>query len=138
MKTYFKLIVSLLALTLTDSVSLADDGKNSQPLQKAFNAVLYPAAGASKVWMMLEKTRPEFKVNVSLLDQKGHVLFHETLPGKGSKRNNGFSQLFDLSNVQDGYYTFQVSTTGFQTEEFRFQVSTPKVTQQPLRVISMK
>lgn len=138
MKTLVKLTASALLLALSVSVSLADDGPNTKPLKKAFNAVMYPAAGASKVWMMLEKTHPEFKVNVALVDKQGNILFQETLPGKGSKRNNGYSQLFDLSEVKDGDYTFRVSTTGFQTEEFKFRLTTPTVTEQPTRVLSLK
>lgn len=138
MKTSLKLIASALLLAATMSVSSAGIDPNTQPTKKAFNVVMYPASSSSKIWMALEKTRPEFKVNVELLDQQGKVLFRETLPGRGGKRNNGFSQAFDLSAVQDGNYTFRISTTGFQTEEFTFNLSTPKVTEQPARLVSMK
>lgn len=138
MKTSLKLIASALLLAATVAVASPGVDPNGQPQKKAFSAVMYPAAGSSKVWLALEKTLPEFKVNVELLDQKGNVLFRETLPARGSKRNNAFSQSFDLSAVKDGNYTFRIYTAGFQNEEFTFNLSTPTVTEKPARLISIK
>ncbi|WP_077920837.1 hypothetical protein [Spirosoma sp. 209] len=148
MKTRITLIVSFMLLTLIASVSLAKtiqtgnpEKKTFQtgnPEKKTFQAAMYPAAASSKVWLALEKSLPQFKVNVELIDQKGNVLFRETLPGKGGKSNR-FRQMFDLSDVEDGNYTFRVYTAGFQSEEFSFRLSTPTVTQRlPTRLVSMK
>ncbi|QKZ15380.1 hypothetical protein [Spirosoma sp. KUDC1026] len=138
MKTYFRLITSslLVAFTIFTAASASPiDGSPSA--QKSFAAVMYPAAATSKVWLHLEKFKLTDKINVELYDERGKQLFSETLPQKAGKRNT-YRQQFDLSGIPDGKYTFRLSS-GNQTEEVTFNLTTPTVVQQTAtRFVTMK
>lgn len=136
MKTLNRLLVSALLLALSVSASTAAPTQQGHFPEKAFAVATYPAADACKLWMCLEKYKPDAKIRVELVNQQGRVLFQEILPAKGGKRNK-FRQSFDLSGVGDGAYTLRVSTN-YQTEEIAFNVSTPTVDYVPARLISLK
>ncbi|WP_338874630.1 hypothetical protein WBJ53_03330 [Spirosoma sp. SC4-14] len=135
MKTSLKFFASAFAFLLSVSVSFGFT-EGDQPQEKAFAIAMFPANGESKVWLCLEKYKANDKISVELVNEKGQVMFHEALPGKGGKRN-GYRQQFDLSQVGDGNYTFRISN-GNQVEERTFKLSTPTLEQQmPVRLISM-
>lgn len=136
MKTSIKQAFSLLLLALSVSVPLSGIAQPDQPEKKAFATAIYPAVDVSKVWLLLERYKADEKINVELLNERGQVLFRETLPMKGSKRNT-YRQPFDLSQISDGKYSFRISANT-QTEEIAFKLSTPKVVEQlPNRLVSM-
>lgn len=137
MKSSIKLSISLLWLTLSMSVTSFGSPLDGGPTKKAFAVVMYPAADASSVWLLLEKYKADDKINVELLNERGQVLFRETLPGRGNRRN-AYRQQFDLNQVGDGTYTFRVSGTT-QTEMISIKLATPAPTEQlPTRLISLK
>ncbi|WP_420146678.1 hypothetical protein [Spirosoma sp.] len=135
MKTTLKSITTALFLTLGTFVALPamsqDDTK-----EKAFAAAMYPAAADSKLWLCLEQYKPEEKVKLELVNQKGQVLFNETVVGKAKKRN-AYRQSFDMSQLGDGKYTFRL-TAGDQKEEITFKLSTPSLEQAlPARLVAI-
>ncbi|QJW88269.1 T9SS type A sorting domain-containing protein [Spirosoma taeanense] len=136
MKTFSKLVTSLLLLVLSISVCAPSNAQDEKNAQKSFAVAMFPAANACKLWMCLEKYKPEEKISVSLINQKGQVMFWEALPKKSGKQK-GFRQQFDMSQLGDGNYTFRISN-GTQTEQITFKLSTPTLEEQlPTRLISM-
>ncbi|GAB3890208.1 hypothetical protein GCM10028825_26440 [Spirosoma agri] len=136
MKSSIKFIATAFVLVL--SVSLSSFGLNTgdQPEKKAFAIAMFPAKKVSNVWLCLEKYKADDKINVELVNEKGEVMFNETLPTKGNQRN-AYRQQFDLSEIGDGNYTFRISN-GSQIEERTFKLATPAIEQhQPTRLISM-
>ncbi len=137
MKTSFKLLASALLLTLTVSVSSPASATDDKIKEKAFAAVVFPAADASKLWLCLEKYQSEPKITLALVDINGDVLFQETVSGKNTKPR-AYRQQFDMSNLGDGTYKFCI-TAGSQREELIFKLSTPAPkTTQPTRMIAIK
>lgn len=136
MKTPIKLTVSALLLTLSVLASLPGMSQNEYYTEKTFAAAMYPARADSKLWLSLEQFKPEERVCIELVDQKGQVLFDEKLSGKPRKRN-AYRQQFDMSQLSDGKYTFRISAGG-QKEEFAFKLSTPTLQQTlPVRLIAI-
>ena len=137
MKTSIKLLASALFLALTVSVAspvLADDPHSPN---KVFAVAMFPSADASKLWLHLEKYQVENRVQLELVNERGYVLFSETLPGKSSKQNS-YRQPFDISQLGDGNYTFRISAGG-QREEISFKLSTPTLEAiTPARLIAIK
>jgi hypothetical protein len=132
MKTSIKSLVSALFLTIALSSSVLATDDHGQ--KKVFGVAVYPTVDASKLWVVLEKYQSESAVNLVLLDQYGGVLHQEILLGKRSKRN-ACRQQFDISQLPDGNYTFQI-TAGTQKEEIPFQLGTP-AKQEPTRLIAI-
>ncbi len=137
MKTSIKLLASTLLLALTASVSspvLADDHKSQD---KVFAAAMFPAAKNSKLWLCLEKYKSESRIDLMLVNERGEILFQETVCGKNSKQN-AYRQQFDMSALSDGTYTFRIMA-GTQKEERSFKLTTPSVEEiQPTRLIAIK
>ena len=142
MKTNNPLTVSVLAILLSASISsfghtLTDDPAKKPEQKASFAVAMFPANEQSKVWLCLEKYKSDDKIRIELRDAKGRMVFQEMLPAKGG-RHNGFRQQFDLSDVEDGTYTFHISG-GSQTEDITFKLSTPTLEQQlPTRLISLR
>ncbi|MFD2937135.1 flagellar hook assembly protein FlgD [Spirosoma flavum] len=138
MKTSFKLLACALFVSLTVAVSspgLAGDDKKQA--KAAFTVAMFPAADASKLWLCLEKYQAENKVNLTMINENGQILFEETLCGKNSKQS-AVRQQFDMSQLSDGKYTFRISA-GSQKEEISFKLSTPTLeATQPTRLIAIK
>jgi hypothetical protein len=137
MKTSIKLLASALLLALTATTSspvLADDHKSQN---KVFAAAMFPAAKNSKLWLCLEKYKSESKIDLTLVNERGDILFSEVVCGKNSKQN-AYRQQFDMSELSDGTYTFRISA-GDQKEERSFKLTTPSVEDvQPTRLIAIK
>ena len=132
MKTSIKSLASALFLTvaLSTSVLAIDDHGH----KKVFGVAIFPTVDASKLWVVLEKYQAENTVNLQLVNQRGEVLHQEILLGKRS-RQNACRQQFDISQLPDGNYTFQI-TAGNQKEEIPFQLGTP-TRQEPTRLIAI-
>ncbi|MFD2569864.1 hypothetical protein ACFSUS_04415 [Spirosoma soli] len=136
MKTFLKSTLSTLLLAAIVSVSLPGLAQDDLSSTKSFAAAMFPAADASKLWLHLEKYKPEDKISVELYNERGKILYHGVLPKKSNKRNS-FRQQFDMSQISDGKYTFRV-TGGSQTQEMTFKLTTPTLTEAlPNRLISM-
>ena len=136
MKTTIKSIATALFLTLglfSALPGISQDVNN----EKTFAAVMYPATADSKLWLCFEQFKPGETVKLELVNQKGQVLFHETLVARPKKRN-AYRQSFDMSQLGDGKYTFRVLATD-QKEEFTFKLSTPTLEQTlPSRLVAIK
>ena len=139
MKTSIKTLAGafLLALTVsTLSPASASDDKHNKSNQ-AFAAAMFPAANASKLWLCLEKYQTENRVQLTLVNEKGDVLYDEIVSGKNSKRKT-FRQQFDMNQLGDGNYTFRISA-GSQTEEVTFKLATPNLEDTtPTRLVAIK
>ncbi len=133
MKTSIKSLASALFLTLALSSSVLATDDHGQ--KKVFGVAVFPTVDASKLWVVMEKYQAESTVNLVLFDQYGDVLHQEILLGKRSKRN-ACRQQFDISQLPDGNYRFQI-TAGAQKEEISFQLGTP-AKQEPTRLIAIK
>ena len=137
MKTSIKSLASALFFALIVSVAspvLADDHHSPT---KVFAVAMFPSADASKLWLHLEKYQSGNKVQLELVNERGFVLFSETLPGKSSKQNS-YRQPFDVTQLSDGNYTIRISA-GSQKEEISFKLSTPTVEAiTPNRLIAIK
>ncbi|SFD33815.1 flagellar hook assembly protein FlgD [Spirosoma endophyticum] len=136
MKTSIKLIASALLLTISLSVSSFGKGQDDH-LTKAFVAAMFPANNTSKLWLCLEKYKPEEKVTLEVVNEKGQVMFQEIVSGK-SRKKSAIRQQFDMSEIPDGTYTFRVSAES-QKEEFTFKLATPNLeVNQPIRLVAIK
>lgn len=133
MKTFIKSLASALFLTVALSSSVLATDDNGQ--KKVFGVAVFPTVDASKLWVVMEKYQAETTVSLTLYDQYGGVLHQEILLGKRSKKN-ACRQQFDISQLPDGKYRFQV-TAGNQKEEIPFQLGTP-TKQEPTRLIAIK
>lgn len=137
MKTPIHLPASALLLILSLLLSLPGMSQTDYYTEKTFAATMYPAQEESKLWLCLEQYKPEEKITLQLIDQKGQVLFDETLRGKSQKRNS-YRQQFDMSQLGDGKYTFRLSTASHQ-QKFTFDLSTPSVAlTQPARLMAVR
>lgn len=133
MKTSIKSLANTLFLTVAlSSAALAIDDHGQK---KAFSVAVFPTVDASKLWVVLEKHQAENTVNLQLVNQRGEVLHQEILLGKRS-RQNACRQQFDISQLPDGNYMFQI-TAGTQKEEIPFQLGTP-TKPEPTRLIAIK
>lgn len=126
MKTPFKLIVSALLLSLTVSVSSPALAVDDHTTKKAFAVAMFPSVDASKIWLCLEKHKPEEKVTLELVNDQGQILFQEVVMGRGNKKKNACRQQFDMSQLSDGKYLFRISADS-QKEEIAFKLATPTV-----------
>ena len=135
MKTSIKLLASAFVFALTISASAPVFATDGTPQQKAFAAVVFPAANTSKIWVCLEKYQSENKITLQLLNQRGDVLFDEVLCGKNSK-DRAVRQQFDMNALGDGNYTFRI-LAGDQKEEISIKLATPSV-EAPTRLIAIK
>lgn len=137
MKTRIKLTVNALIFSLSLLTALPSISQADYYAEKTFAATMYPALAESKLWLCLEQYKPNEKITLQLVDQKGTVLFNETLPGQRRGRNV-YRQQFDMSQLGDGNYTFRLSTASHQ-QEFAFDLSTPSLAlTQPTRLIAIK
>lgn len=137
MRTPIQLTISALFLTLSLLISLPGISQDEYYTEKTFSATMYPAKAESKLWLCLEQYKPEEKITLQLVDQKGKVLFNETLWGQRERRTT-YRQKFDMSQLGDGKYTFRLSTDTHR-QEFAFDLSTPALQQtQPTRLIAIR
>ncbi|GAB4027988.1 hypothetical protein [Spirosoma koreense] len=136
MKTSIKSIATALFLSLTILASLPGMSQDDYYTEKTFAAAMYPAKADSKLWLSLEQYKPQEKLKLELINQKGQVLFSEFLSGKINQRN-AYRQQFDMSQLTDGKYTFRISSDTHK-EEFTFKLSTPTLEQTlPTRLIAI-
>jgi hypothetical protein len=137
MKTSFKLIASALLLSLTVSALSPVLAVDDHTTKKAFAVAMFPAVDASKIWLCLEKYKPDEKVTLELVNEQGQVLFQEVVMGRGNKKKNACRQQFDMSQLSDGKYLFRI-VAGSQKEEIAFKLATPTVAPAlPTRLITM-
>ncbi|RRA99135.1 hypothetical protein [Larkinella rosea] len=122
MKTIIRTASGLLlgALLLVGTTSFAQ----TAPEDKPFQVVTYPSANPLKVWVNIQKNDPGSKIVVRLRDQENRIVFAETMPRQLDK----YRQRFDMSEMADGAYTFQI-TNGKETVEKSFQLKSSGVQQ---------
>jgi hypothetical protein len=66
----------------------------------------------SSLFKLLYRSDKAQSVKISLLDEKGNSIFHETL-----KNKNGFVRPYNLSGIDEGHYTIQVQDENGTTVE---------------------
>ncbi|OIN57648.1 hypothetical protein [Arsenicibacter rosenii] len=94
---------------------------------------MYPASDPSKLWMVVEKGIPAKRLTMRIMDSKQKVVYESDIYSKKTT----FRQRFDLSELADGLYTFQISD-GKQIQERSFKLATPGITETlPQRNITM-
>lgn len=92
-----KLLSLLLALTVS-AASFATQPAATEP------TAYLTLATANKVRLYVAPE--EAKASISLWDAAGHQLYFERV----NLEKNGFHQSFDISNLAEGTYQFQIST----------------------------
>lgn len=122
MKTIIRTASALLlgAFLFVGTTSFAQAITDNQPFQVA----TYPSANPLKVWMNIQNNDPKSKIVVRLRDQENRILFSESMPRNLDK----YRQRFDMSEMADGAYTFQI-TNGKEVIEKSFQLKTSGIQQ---------
>jgi len=102
---------------------------------RSFNTAVYPSSDPLKLWMSVEKSETSEKpLRVDLVDKNNHVLHTTWIPKKGKT----FRQLFDLSQMKDGFYSLRISD-GQEVIEKSFQLKTPGIEERlPQRYLSFR
>lgn len=135
MKKVISTFVAALALALVPAVpytSFAQEAPQTSP-SSSLQAVVYPAANATKLWMVVDKPTQSSKVRVELVDKANKVLYTGLLP----RRSKAYKQQFNLSEMTDGNYTIRI-TDGDKVVEKTFRLSTPGLNEQlPQRYVTM-
>ena len=91
---------------------------------KPFLVATYPSANPLELWVAIQKNDPKSKIIVRLRDQNNRIVFAETMPRNRDK----YRQRFDMSEMADGAYTFQI-TNGDETIEKAFQLKSSGIQQ---------
>ncbi|GAB3932232.1 hypothetical protein [Larkinella terrae] len=122
MKTIARTASALLlgALLLIGTTSFAQ----SAPENKPFQVATYPSANPLKVWVNIQNNDPKSKIVVRLRDKDNHIVYAGSMPRHLDK----YRQRFDMSEMTDGSYTFQI-TNGKETVEKSFQLKTAGIQQ---------
>ena len=127
------LALSFLATVLSLSVSLASEPQETGALKgKAFDASMYRVINTMKVNLKLEKIQG-MVVKVSLKDEHNQVLQRDYV----SKKSVSFSQKYDLAELPDGTYHFEI-TDGTQVIIKDVQVGTGQVRPVDYRTLALK
>lgn len=122
MKTIVRTASALLlgALLFVGTTSFAQTTTDSNP----FLVATYPSANPLKIWVNIQNNEPKSKIVVRLRDQENRIVFSESMPRYLAK----YRQRFDMSEMADGAYTFQI-TNGNKTIEKSFQLKTSGIQQ---------
>ncbi len=105
MKKLFKtLAVVLLASATTFATTIEDDKKEvKQPT--TFEIGMYNVKNTSKIRLVLEKAKGDF-LTIKLRNEFGDLMHTEVV----NKRSTFYSTNFDLDGLNDGRYTFEISS----------------------------
>jgi|GEM_PF-1695242 flagellar hook assembly protein FlgD len=133
MKNVKRMLVVALCGVMMSGVVMASNGpgttKNGDKKNDPFEVGMYRIQNSLSMKVLLEKEAGE-KVFVRLLNQKGQVLYEETLNKKMSK----YSRNFDFSQVNDGKYTLEV-TDGKHSVRKEIRLSTKDIVETPGRTL---
>jgi hypothetical protein len=99
-------IFAIAALTAMTFISNATD-KNAVPAGEStkattFEVGMFQSANTMKMNVMIEKTTDE-NLSVVLKDSKGDILISERV----AKKDKSYHAKYDLSELEDGKYTFE-------------------------------
>ncbi|GAB2788169.1 hypothetical protein GCM10027275_36220 [Rhabdobacter roseus] len=86
---------------------------------KSFEMALYRISNTSKVSLALVR-HVEEPMTIRLVDERGKVLYRETL----SKKQQQYKRNFNLKDVENGTYYFEFKS-GEETFRKRLELSTP-------------
>ena len=101
MKTLLKTF-AIAALTAMTFISNATDKNGTPTKTKTFEVGMFQSANTMKMNVMIEKTTDE-NLSVVLKDSKGDILISE----KVAKKDKSYHAKYDLSELEDGKYTFE-------------------------------
>jgi hypothetical protein len=95
---------AIAALSAISFISNAGD-KNADPTKaKTFDVGMFQSVNSMKMNVMIEKSTDK-DLTVVLKDSKGEVLVRERI----GKKERSYHAKYDLSNLEDGKYTFEFS-----------------------------
>jgi hypothetical protein len=100
-----KNLVKTFAIAVLSAVSLISNGadNNTAPTKsKTFEVGMYQSVNTLKMNVMIEKTTDE-NLSVVLKDSKGDILISERV----AKKDKSYHAKYDLSELEDGKYTFE-------------------------------
>lgn len=104
----FSILTSAFALTLSFTSFAADKKKNNEEKETAaavaFDAALYKVGETNKVRLSVDKSANE-RLRVVLKDKAGKVYYSEVF----NQRDTKYRRVFDLNDMTDGTYYFEVS-----------------------------
>lgn len=102
---------SFLGLLLLSISSFATDKKVKEEKSKTSNAnfdlSFYQLKNTQKVKLAVEKGT-SFPVSIELVDNKGNLFYDEKLP----RNESLYSRIFDLSELNPGTYSLEISSNG--------------------------
>jgi hypothetical protein len=101
MKTLLKTF-AIAALTAMTFISHATDKNGAPTKAKTFEVGMFQSVNTMKMNVMIEKTTDE-NLSVVLKDSKGDILISE----KVAKKDKSYHAKYDLSELEDGKYTFE-------------------------------
>jgi hypothetical protein len=101
MKTLLKTF-AIAALTAMTFISNATDKNGTPTKAKTFEVGMFQSANTMKMNVMIEKTTDE-NLSVVLKDSKGDILISERV----AKKDKSYHAKYDLSELEDGKYTFE-------------------------------
>ncbi|MEY4538483.1 MAG: hypothetical protein RLZZ306_240 [Bacteroidota bacterium] len=101
MKTLLKSF-AIAALTAMTFISNATDQNGTPTKAKTFEVGMFQSANSMKMNVMIEKTTDK-DLTVVLKDSKGEILIREHV----GKKDKSYHAKYDLSELEDGKYTFE-------------------------------
>lgn len=99
-----KALVIALTIGLTSVAAAPASDPAAAPAKASFQMLAFRTKEAGKVNLILTKSN-EKRMWVTLRDAKGQIIYQETV----EKKSDRFLKKFDLSQLGDGTYRFEVS-----------------------------
>lgn len=104
MKTSFKTLVSALALSLLAIINVNAQQQTSAQPENDFAVSMYQTINTMNMNLFVAK-QANHRATVVLKNEKGNVIYSDIV-SKGAKLYHG---KFDLSDLQDGKYHFEIT-----------------------------
>ncbi len=93
---------AIAALSVVSLISNGADNNTAPTKSKTFEVGMYQSVNTLKMNVMIEKSTDK-NLLVILKDEKGNVLYNERV----TKATKSYHAKYDLSNLEDGKYTFE-------------------------------
>ncbi|WP_044172392.1 hypothetical protein [Flectobacillus major] len=103
MKTFAKTF-AIAFLSVVSFVTFANNDTNAPNKTKTFEIGMFQSKNSLKMNLMLEKVTDK-RISIVLKDEDGRVLHQETV----AKKVPSYCGKFDMSELQDGVYTFEIT-----------------------------
>ncbi|MFN8352957.1 MAG: hypothetical protein U0Y10_00800 [Spirosomataceae bacterium] len=132
MKTLVKTLMLAAVVAASTVSAFAEEPTETTAKKKAFSVGMYQSVNTTKMNLIVEKSAAD-RVFVALKNDKDEVLYSETIAKKDAK----YWRKFDLSDLQDGKYRFEISS-GRDKVVKEVNLSTEKPVSESERAISIR